>query len=48
MKKPPEINHISSICFDLEESFRSLIYVVEKLQNDVDELMKWKNDSPKN
>jgi len=42
MKKPPEINHISSICFDLEESFRSLIASIEKLRQDVDELIEWR------
>ena len=42
MEKPPKINIIGSIGFDLEESFRNLITVIEKLREDVDDLQEWK------
>lgn len=42
MEKQPKINIISSIGSDLEESFRDLINIIEKLREDIDELQEWK------
>lgn len=42
MEKSEEINIISAVGFDLEESFRSLMYIIKQLREEVDALQEWK------